>query len=53
VLSVLDYSLAYTSPLHFLRRFSKAAHSDGTTHSLCKYIIEVTMLGRYSERMNE
>jgi hypothetical protein len=45
VLDALEYSMSYTSPLHFLRRFSKAARSDALTHSLCKYIIEVTLLG--------
>lgn len=30
--------------IHFFRRFSKAAQSDYQIHSLCKYIIEVTMV---------
>lgn len=45
VLEIIEYSLSYPSPLHFLRRFSKAAQSDKITHSLSKYIIEVTLLG--------
>jgi len=44
ILATLNFSISFTSPLHFLRRFSKAAESDYHLHSLCKYIIECTLL---------
>jgi hypothetical protein len=42
ILSSLHYNLGIATPLHFLRRFSKAAYSDPVTHSLSKYLIELT-----------
>jgi len=44
ILSELKFSLNAPSPLHFLRRYSKAAASDYTIHTLCKYLIELTIL---------
>jgi hypothetical protein len=44
ILATLQFSLQFISPLHFLRRFSKAAQSDYQIHTLCKYIIEVSMI---------
>jgi hypothetical protein len=44
ILATLNFSLHFISPLHFLRRFSKAAQSDYQIHTLCKYIIEITMI---------
>jgi hypothetical protein len=44
VLATLKFNVNYVSPLHFLRRFSKAAQSDYRIHTLCKYIIEITMI---------
>jgi len=44
ILASLNFSLSFVSPLHFLRRFSKAAQSDYRIHTLCKYIIEVAMM---------
>ena len=44
ILKVLDFDLANVNPIHFLRRFSKAAGSTYYTHSLCKYIIESSLL---------
>lgn len=32
------------TPIHFLRRFSKAASSDGQTHVLSKYFIELAAI---------
>lgn len=29
------------TPIHFLRRFSKAAQADNATHTLSKYFIEL------------
>jgi cyclin B len=44
ILNVLDFNLTHPSPLHFLRRYSKAAGSDYTAHTLCKYLIELTLI---------
>jgi len=44
ILRALDFQISTPSPLHFLRRYSKAAGSDLTTHTLCKYLIEVSLL---------
>lgn len=44
ILNVLDFALTAPTSLYFLRRFSKAAHSDYKTHTLCKYIIELSLL---------
>jgi cyclin B len=44
ILNALNFNLLHPSPLHFLRRFSKAAGSDYTIHSLCKYLIELMLL---------
>jgi len=44
MLNALQFNLLHPSPLHFLRRFSKAAGSDYTTHTLCKYILELMLL---------
>jgi hypothetical protein len=44
LLASLGFNLSFVSPLHFLRRFSKAAGSDYLVHTLCKYIIEITTL---------
>jgi len=44
ILNTLQFNLLHPSPLHFLRRFSKAAGSDYTIHTLCKYLIELMLL---------
>lgn len=60
MLATLKFSVSFISPLHFLRyvisvaflfslltffrRFSKAAQSDYHIHTLCKYIIELSMV---------
>eukprot|EP01117_Protostelium_nocturnum_P017258 TRINITY_DN7000_c0_g1_i1.p1 TRINITY_DN7000_c0_g1~~TRINITY_DN7000_c0_g1_i1.p1 ORF type:complete len:485 (-),score=150.89 TRINITY_DN7000_c0_g1_i1:51-1505(-) len=44
ILINLDFNLNVPSPLHFLRRYSKAAHSDSVVHTLSKYYIELTTL---------
>lgn len=43
ILHTLKFSLTPATPLHFLRRFSKAARSDATTHTLSKYLIELAL----------
>lgn len=47
ILSVLDFDLGRPLPLHFLRRASKAGGVDAATHTLAKYIVELS-LGVYS-----
>ena len=44
LLTKIDFNLCIPSPLHFLRRFSKAARSDSATHTLAKYICELSLL---------
>jgi len=44
ILNTLNFNLTYPSMLHFLRRFSKAGQSDYMTHTLCKYLIELSTL---------
>lgn len=44
ILVTLDFELSIPTPLHFLRRYSKAARSDSTIHTLSKYITEVSMV---------
>eukprot|EP01133_Synstelium_polycarpum_P002510 gene2510-2865_t len=44
ILSNLSFHMSTATPLHFLRRFSKAAGSDSRTHSLSKYLTELSML---------
>jgi len=44
VLNCLNFNLTSPSSLHFLRRYSKAAGSDYTIHTLCKYIIELMLI---------
>merc|ERR1712062_941703 len=47
VLSVLKFDLGRPLPLHFLRRASKAGGVEAATHTLAKYIVELS-LGVYS-----
>lgn len=47
ILETLSFDLSYVSPLHFLRRFSKAANSEPRMHSCCKYFLELA-LQKYS-----
>jgi hypothetical protein len=47
VLAVLNFDLGRPLPLHFLRRASKAGGVDAATHTLAKYIVELS-LGVYS-----
>ncbi|GAM24499.1 hypothetical protein SAMD00019534_076740 [Acytostelium subglobosum LB1] len=42
ILSTLKFHCSTVTPLHFLRRFSKAAGSDSRTHSLSKYLSEMS-----------
>lgn len=44
LLNTLQFNLNAPSPLHYLRRYSKAAYSDYKTHQLCKYLIELTII---------
>ena len=44
VLKALDFKLSYPLPLHFLRRFSKAACADSEIHTLAKYLMELGLV---------
>jgi len=44
VLNTLHFNLTHPTALHFLRRFSKASGSDYLLHTLCKYLIEISLL---------
>eukprot|EP01116_Phalansterium_solitarium_P012170 TRINITY_DN2820_c0_g2_i1.p1 TRINITY_DN2820_c0_g2~~TRINITY_DN2820_c0_g2_i1.p1 ORF type:complete len:419 (+),score=174.31 TRINITY_DN2820_c0_g2_i1:33-1259(+) len=44
ILVTLEFNLAVATPLHFLRRFSKAARSDSRIHTLSKYISELSLV---------
>jgi transcription initiation factor TFIIIB Brf1 subunit/transcription initiation factor TFIIB len=44
ILVTLNFNLSTPTPLHFLRRFSKAARSDSKIHTLSKYITELSLL---------
>lgn len=44
LLNTLGFNLCLPSPLIFLRRYSKAAGSDSTTHTLSKYLTELSCL---------
>lgn len=41
VLNTLGFDICHPTPLHFLRRFSKAARSDSECHTLAKYLTEL------------
>eukprot|EP00026_Physarum_polycephalum_P008177 Phypoly_transcript_08256.p1 GENE.Phypoly_transcript_08256~~Phypoly_transcript_08256.p1 ORF type:complete len:445 (+),score=82.88 Phypoly_transcript_08256:70-1404(+) len=43
MLTTLDFNLSASTPLHFLRRYSKASKSDSRTHTLSKYLSELTL----------
>eukprot|EP00727_Mastigamoeba_balamuthi_P005259 m51a1_g14731 putative cyclin b (401) ;mRNA; r:231110-232735 len=43
-LDATKFCLTSPCPLHFLRRFSKAAKNDSVAHTMGKYIIEMTLL---------
>jgi len=47
ILNGLNFDLGRPLPLHFLRRASKAGGVDAATHTLAKYIVELS-LGVYS-----
>lgn len=41
VLNTLGFDVCHPTPLHFLRRYSKAARSDSECHTLAKYLTEL------------
>ena len=43
-LRVLKFDLSNPLPLHFLRRFSKAAHADSRIHTMAKYLMELSLI---------
>merc|ERR1712112_465221 len=44
ILNVLKFDLGRPLPLHFLRRASKAGGVDAATHTLAKYIVELSLV---------
>lgn len=44
ILKTLDFRLGKPLCLHFLRRNSKAGQVDGNTHTLAKYLMELTVI---------
>lgn len=44
MLKALNFDLGRPLPLHFLRRYSKAGQMDATTHTLAKYIMELSLV---------
>jgi hypothetical protein len=44
LLNTLQFNITHPTPVHFLRRYSKAAGSDYMLHTLCKYLIELSLL---------
>eukprot|EP01104_Vermistella_antarctica_P021486 TRINITY_DN9732_c0_g1_i1.p1 TRINITY_DN9732_c0_g1~~TRINITY_DN9732_c0_g1_i1.p1 ORF type:complete len:434 (+),score=144.97 TRINITY_DN9732_c0_g1_i1:104-1405(+) len=43
ILNTLAFNLGVPTPMHFLRRFSRAAISDSFMHTLSKYLMELTI----------
>eukprot|EP01113_Clastostelium_recurvatum_P022611 TRINITY_DN2702_c1_g1_i5.p1 TRINITY_DN2702_c1_g1~~TRINITY_DN2702_c1_g1_i5.p1 ORF type:complete len:441 (+),score=116.67 TRINITY_DN2702_c1_g1_i5:161-1483(+) len=43
LLSAIRFNLGLATPIHFLRRVSKAGHSDGKLHTLSKYLTELAL----------
>jgi len=43
VLNSIQFRVATAYPLHFLRRASKVADADPRTHTLAKYLVELTL----------
>merc|ERR1712141_737534 len=44
ILDTLSFELGRPLPLHFLRRNSKAGNVDALTHTLAKYVMELTLV---------
>ncbi|CAK5270916.1 unnamed protein product [Mycena citricolor] len=44
ILRTLDWDLSYPSPMHFLRRISKADGYNATTRTLAKYLAEISCI---------
>jgi len=44
ILRIIDFNLTYPSSLYFLRRYTKAAESNIFIHTLCKYLIEMSLM---------
>lgn len=44
LLNTLQFNITHPTPVHFLRRYSKAGGSDYMLHTLCKYLIELSLL---------
>jgi len=44
LLRTLGFNLGRPLPIHFLRRYSKAAEADATKHTLAKYFLELALI---------
>uniref|UniRef100_A0A1A9WYG5 Uncharacterized protein n=1 Tax=Glossina brevipalpis TaxID=37001 RepID=A0A1A9WYG5_9MUSC len=44
MIKALDCNLSRPLPIHFLRRFSKAAEAEDTQYAMSKYLVELTMI---------
>jgi hypothetical protein len=44
IVRTLDFSLSRPLPLHFLRRYSKAAHALPVHHMMAKYLLELCLV---------
>jgi len=44
ILNAIQFKLSSPSPVHFVRRWSKAAFNDSLTHTLSKYLCEESVL---------
>ena len=44
ILTAIDWCLTSPYPIHFLRRYSKAADSDGFVHTVSKFLLELAAL---------
>ncbi|XP_046398884.1 G2/mitotic-specific cyclin-B2 [Ischnura elegans] len=44
ILSTLDFNLGKPLPLHFLRRYTKAAKAEAVHHNMAKYLVELGLL---------
>ena len=44
ILKSLNFQLGRPLPLHFLRRYSKAAHANSLIHTMVKYLMELALV---------
>ncbi|XP_069701166.1 G2/mitotic-specific cyclin-B-like [Periplaneta americana] len=44
IIRTLNFNLSRPLPIHFLRRYSKAAHAQSVNHAMAKYILELSLI---------